>query len=92
MQHFVYILQSEKDGTYYKGYSTDYKRRLEDHNLGLSQYTSTKIPWKLVYVEVCADKTSALKREKQLKSANSDYLLWVVNQPTNILKASSSPT
>jgi putative endonuclease len=89
MQHFVYILQSETDGTYYKGYSTDYKRRLEEHNLGLSQYTSTKRPWKLVYVEVCADKTSALKREKQLKRANSDYLLWVINQPINILKGSS---
>jgi putative endonuclease len=84
-RHFVYILQSELDGSYYKGYTTDYQKRLEDHNLGNSTYTSAKVPWVLVYVEEWDNKTDALKREKRLKRCNSIYLKWLTGQPTNLL-------
>ena len=40
--NYVYILQSQKNGTFYKGYTTDYLKRLHEHNLGLSKYTSSK--------------------------------------------------
>ena len=52
------------DGTYYKGSSENYLKRLEEHNAGLSPYTSGKIPWELFYVEVHPDKRSALIRER----------------------------
>ena len=67
MKFKVYILQSEKDGTYYIGYTTDLNRWLTEHNSGKSIYTSGKIPWKVVYYEIFPTKTEALKREKFLK-------------------------
>ena len=86
MPYYVYILQSEIDGTYYKGSAADYMKRFSEHNAGLSRYTSSKIPWKLIYVEEHSDKRSALIREKKLKRCKADYFLWLVTQSTNILK------
>ena len=62
MPYFVYIMQSDKDLSYYKGLSEDYLRRLAQHNFGQSQYTSSKVPWRLVYVE--EHERTALIREK----------------------------
>ena len=67
MEYFVYILESEIDGTFYIGYTGDLEKRLEFHNSGSSTYTSRKIPWKIVYHEKFTDKTSAIKRERFLK-------------------------
>lgn len=57
---YVYILQSKVDGTFYKGFTSNYKKRLISHNNGENNYTSGKIPWELVYVEEHVDKRSAL--------------------------------
>ena len=48
MKFFVYIIQSLVDNSYYKGFSLDPYSRLDQHNLGESNYTSNKVPWKLV--------------------------------------------
>ncbi|MFC0263269.1 GIY-YIG nuclease family protein [Fontibacter flavus] len=48
MSYFVYIIESEIDGTFYIGISSDPKRRLEKHNLPHKGFTSRKRPWKLV--------------------------------------------
>ncbi len=85
MSYFVYILKSQKDDSLYKGFTTDYIRRLEEHNSGMGRYTSKKMPWSLIYVEECESKSQALKREKSLKRANSEYIKWLIQQPTNIL-------
>ena len=85
MAFYVYILQSEKDGSFYKGFTENYTQRLIDHNAGFSKFTRQKLPWKLVYVEVHHTKREALIREKKLKRCNSDYLKWLVDQNTNIL-------
>ncbi len=66
MPFFVYIIQSEKDHSYYKGYSEDPLKRLVQHNNLESSYTSLKAPWKLVYVERLNSKQEALVREKQI--------------------------
>ena len=65
--HYVYILQSQIDGTYYIGSTQDIDARLERHNQGRSNYTKSKRPWKLVYYEEHSDRSSAVKREKQIK-------------------------
>ena len=39
MSWFVYILQSEKDGDYYKGITENIELRLKQHNAGQSTYT-----------------------------------------------------
>ncbi|MBK9283339.1 MAG: GIY-YIG nuclease family protein [Sphingobacteriaceae bacterium] len=68
MSFYVYVIQSEFDGSFYKGFSENYIERLNQHNNAWSKYTSTKMPWKLVHVEIFTDKISALKREKVLKN------------------------
>ena len=67
MAYFVYILQSLKDGSYYIGSTNNLEDRYERHNQGRSQYTKAKRPWKLVYHEEFTDRSSALKRENQIK-------------------------
>jgi len=85
MSYFVYLLQSELDGTYYKGLCSDYSKRFEEHNFGITLYSSNKRPWKLIYVEEHPSKTSALIREKKLKRCKAAYFEWLVRQPSNIL-------
>lgn len=76
--YFVYIIKSEVDNTFYKGYTENLTRRLEEHNLGKSQYTSTKVPWKLVYFEEFSTKKEALIREKKIKRYNTDYIRTLI--------------
>ena len=85
MPWYVYIIESEKDGDYYKGYTEDYVKRFEEHNAGLSSFTSTKRPWRIRYVEELSSKREALIRERQLKRQNRSYLEWLLEQPSNIL-------
>ncbi len=87
MVFYVYILKSQMDGTYYKGVTTDYLKRLNEHNSGQSTYTSHKMPWKIIYVETHLTKTSALVRERKLKKCKSDYFEWLCLQPSNLLRA-----
>ncbi|MBI5475673.1 MAG: GIY-YIG nuclease family protein [Ignavibacteriales bacterium] len=71
LKHFVYIIQSEKDKSYYVGYSHNPQLRLEHHNMGWSRSTKGKMPWRLMYIEECKDKTEALKREREIKNRKS---------------------
>ena len=64
----VYIIRSEMKGTFYKGSCEDFSARLADHNAGRVKSTKHGRPWAKHYVEVVADKTEALKREKYFKS------------------------
>ncbi|WP_089766057.1 GIY-YIG nuclease family protein [Chitinophaga terrae (ex Kim and Jung 2007)] len=86
MEHFVYILKSTVDGSYYKGYTTDFERRLMEHNGGLSKYTAGKRPWIPVYLEKCDSKHAALIREKSLKRGNRRYFEYLANDEKNLLK------
>jgi putative endonuclease len=52
----------------------NYNQRLQEHNAGLSNYTSKKIPWDLVYVEECTSRPEVLKREKNLKKVSKDRI------------------
>ncbi|NSW94764.1 MAG: GIY-YIG nuclease family protein [Bacteroidales bacterium] len=74
MDNYVYIIKSEKSGIFYKGYTTDPKLRLLQHNSNQSRFTARKGPWKLDYLEKLKDKSSALIKEKQLKRANINSL------------------
>jgi putative endonuclease len=44
MPFYVYIIQSKKDNSFYKGFSENPYQRLDQHNNGESHYTSSKIP------------------------------------------------
>ena len=83
--YYVYILESLVDGDYYKGSTEDYNKRLIQHNSGESQFTKSKMPWKLIFVLSFETKKAALVEEKRLKKCNKEYLKWLVKQPQNIL-------
>ena len=68
MPYYVYILQSLKDKTFYVGSTQDLCSRLIRHNGGRVTYTKPKRPWKLVYSEQHSNRSSAAKRETQIKS------------------------
>jgi putative endonuclease len=79
MAYSVYILQSEKDGRYYIGYTSALEERLKRHNQGRSTYTRGKAPWKLVYQEVCGSKSEAMRRENEIKSKKDrEYIARLV--------------
>ena len=79
MSFYVYIIQSQLDNSFYKGYSEDPYKRLLQHNNGESVYTSHKIPWILVYIENCLDKKTALIREKNLKRATRERIYALID-------------
>ena len=74
--YFVYILQSEKDGSFYVGQTDDLDIRVSKHNEGLSRYTSTKRPLKLVYFEMYSIRSEAVRRELQIKKQKSRTYIW----------------
>ena len=73
--YHVYIIESEKDRTWYYGFSENPERRLHFHNDGKSTYTKSKTPWKLIFCRSFDMKTEALKFELYLKrTRNKSYI------------------
>jgi putative endonuclease len=65
----VYVLYSEKYNKIYVGMTSNLEERFKSHNeLGKKGWTLKFRPWEILYTEEFADKSAALKREKQLKS------------------------
>lgn len=68
---YVYLLRCN-DNSLYAGITTNIERRLHQHNhtkLG-AKYTRAKRPVTLAFIETAQDKSSACKRECQLKKLN----------------------
>ena len=64
----VYILRCG-DGTLYTGITTDVQARFAQHSSGKgAKYTRGRGPLEIVYTEECPDKSTALKRELQIKA------------------------
>ena len=68
---FMYILFSEKVNKYYIGACIDLERRLHEHNIGHSKFTSTGIPWQLKYKEEFETVQEAKRRELTIKKMKS---------------------
>ncbi len=73
--HYVYVLQSKRDGNWYTGYTGNLEKRLEDHNDGNVQSTKGREPLQLIYYEACMNQKDAINREKYLKSGNGKKYL-----------------
>ena len=85
MNYTVYIIKNP-DGIYYKGYTTNIVRRLEEHNFPLGKYTSERGPWNLIFTKLFEAKSEALNYEKMLKRQNHKYLDWLIASDKNELK------
>ncbi|OGE80469.1 MAG: hypothetical protein A2660_01240 [Candidatus Doudnabacteria bacterium RIFCSPHIGHO2_01_FULL_45_18] len=68
--YYVYILKSQKDQSYYKGFTEDLQAQFEKHNRGGQIYTSKKKLFELEWYCAFKDKTKALAFERYLKSGS----------------------
>lgn len=53
---------------FYTGYSSDLRKRIQQHQKGLVQSTKNRLPVELIYFEGCKNQQDATKREKYLKT------------------------
>ena len=71
MFYYVYLLECQKDKSWYIGYIKDLRTRIKDHQTGNGcRTTSLKKDWKLIYYESYLNKADALGREKFLKGGS----------------------
>jgi putative endonuclease len=73
--YYTYVLQSERDGKLYAGFTKDLKLRFEQHNKGLVESTKDRRPLRLVYYEACLDRNDSIRREKYFKTYNGKRYL-----------------
>lgn len=72
----MYILQCSDD-TLYTGITVDVDRRVYEHNNSIkaAKYTRVRRPLKLIYFETCQDRSSASKRELEIKNLTKEKKL-----------------
>ncbi len=75
LSYWVYVLESLKDGERYIGYTSNLKKRLEEHKKGLSFSTKFRLPFKLIYFEGCLNSEDAKRREDYLKTTQGRRFL-----------------
>ena len=70
LMYYVYILQSQKDKSYYTGLTEDLRQRIKEHNQHLADYSKSKAPFLLIWYGVFKDKKKAMDFEKYLKQGS----------------------
>ncbi len=68
---FTYIIYSFKIDKFYVGACTDLERRLYEHNIGHSKFTSVGTPWVLKYTKVFNTLLEAKRYEMSIKKMKS---------------------
>jgi len=81
MSYFVYILECS-DGSLYTGITKDVSKRLDEHNSKDTgaKYTKARRPVKLVYQESLKDRSSASKREYEIKQFTRSKKLQLIQK------------
>lgn len=78
MNWYLYIVKCN-DGSFYTGITTNIKRRLNEHNLGIgAKSLKAKRPVYLVYSEMYNSQTGAARREKEIKGWNRNKKLKLI--------------
>lgn len=65
--YYVYVLKSKKTKWIYIGYTSDLKKRIEQHKQGMCRTTNRYLPVELIYYEAYKSMLDAMKREDTLK-------------------------
>jgi putative endonuclease len=68
MFYYTYILKSQKNNSFYIGYTSDLRKRLKEHNSGENKATKPFIPYILIFYEAFLNRIDAKNREEYLKS------------------------
>lgn len=67
--YYVYLVRL-KNNTYYTGYSSNLKKRIEEHHKGNIPQTKNLRPVKLIFYAAFSSKKKALGFEKYLKTSS----------------------
>lgn len=79
MSWTVYIVECS-DSSFYTGIAKNVKDRIDKHNSGKgAKYTRSRLPVKLVYKEPKSCRSSASKREYQIKQLTKQQKLDLIN-------------
>jgi putative endonuclease len=74
---FIYILRCNDD-TLYTGITNNLEKRLRTHNAGkASKYTRARLPVAMVYSEEVEDRSTALRRECEIKQLSRQEKLKI---------------
>jgi putative endonuclease len=77
---FVYILRCADD-SFYTGITNDLSRRCQKHNDGkASRYTRCRRPVQLIYHEMAASRSKALRREAAVKALTRQQKELLIRQ------------
>lgn len=80
---FVYIVRCN-DHSLYTGITNDLEKRITKHNSGKgAKYTKYKTPVTLIYSESSLDRSSASKREAQIKKLSRQEKLDLIKKFPN---------
>ena len=78
-EYYCYVLECA-DGTFYTGWTTHPQRRLREHNAGRgARYTRARRPLRLAYLEQLPDRSTAMQRERAIKSLSRDRKLALID-------------
>lgn len=83
---YVYFVRCS-DNSLYGGITTDLDRRIHEHNSDNAKgakYTKTRRPVKLVYSEICDNRSHASKREYAIKKLPKAQKEKLVNTSPNL--------
>ncbi|PHV13408.1 GIY-YIG nuclease family protein [Chitinimonas sp. BJB300] len=88
----VYLLRCADDSLYC-GITNDLAKRIATHNTGKgARYTRVRLPVVVAYVEPCADRSEASKREAAIKLlSRSSKLALIANQGEVALVLQTNP-
>ena len=68
---FVYVIVSKNPKLrFYVGMTSDFERRIKEHNLGKVKSTKGFVPWELFIIEKYENRLKAREREKHLKAGS----------------------
>jgi putative endonuclease len=66
--YVIYAIKSSFDNRIYVGFTTNFEKRIKEHNQGKTKSTKGFRPWVLIYKEFAETRIEARAREKYLKS------------------------
>lgn len=76
--YFCYMVECA-DGSLYTGWTTDPERRIKEHNAGRGAlYTRWRRPVSLKYLEETTDRSTAQRRENEIKKLTRQKKLTLV--------------
>ncbi|WP_289031644.1 GIY-YIG nuclease family protein [uncultured Algoriphagus sp.] len=73
--YYANVLKSKGFNYFYKGHCSNLKKRLKQHNSGMTRSTRPYIPFEIVYFEEFETLQEAIKRERYFKTSRGRKFL-----------------